>query len=109
MRLLSALLAAGTVLAVFLFLRELLPSTPWAWTVGALMVAFQPMFDFIAAGVQGDNLLFFASTLTFLMLTRAYRRGLTTKRGRRDRRRGRDRAAQQADVHRARARASRSR
>ena len=25
------------------------------------MVAFQPTFDFIAAGVQGDNLLFFAS------------------------------------------------
>jgi 4-amino-4-deoxy-L-arabinose transferase-like glycosyltransferase len=80
MRLLSALLAAGTVLAVFLFLRELLPNLPWAWTVGALLVAFQPQVSFIAAGVQGDNLLFFASTLTFLMLTRAYRRGLTTKR-----------------------------
>ena len=34
LRLLSALLAAMTVLFVFLFLRELLPSTPWAWTVG---------------------------------------------------------------------------
>ena len=80
MRLLSALLAAGTVVAVFLFLRELLPRLPWAWTVGALMVAFQPQVNFIAAGVQADNLLFFASTLVFLMLTRAYRRGLTTRR-----------------------------
>jgi hypothetical protein len=79
MRLLSALLAACTVLAVFMFLRELLPGSPWAWTVGALAVAFQPTFDFIAAGVHGDNLLFLASSLTFLLLLRAYRRGLTMR------------------------------
>jgi 4-amino-4-deoxy-L-arabinose transferase-like glycosyltransferase len=81
MRLLSALMAAFTVLAVYMFMRELLPGSPWAWTVGALVVAFQPMVDFIAAGVQGDNLLFLASALTFLMLLRAYRRGLTMRRG----------------------------
>jgi 4-amino-4-deoxy-L-arabinose transferase-like glycosyltransferase len=81
MRLLSALLAACTVLTIFLFLRELMPQTPWTWTVGALAVAFQPTFDFIAAGVQGDNLLFLASALTFLLLLRAYRRGLTVPRG----------------------------
>jgi len=80
MRLLSALLAAGTVLAIFMFLRELLPSWRWAWTVGALAVAFQPMFDFIAAGVQGDNLLFLTSSLTILLLMRSYRRGLTMRR-----------------------------
>ena len=78
MRLLSALMAAGTVLALFLFLRELLPHTPWAWTVGALMVAFQPTFDFIGAGVNGDNLLYLASALTIYAIARAYRRGLTT-------------------------------
>jgi hypothetical protein len=80
MRLVSALLAACTVLAVFLFLRELLPGSPWAWTVGALAVAFQPTFAFLAAGVQGDNLLFLTSALTFLMLLRAYKRGLTMRR-----------------------------
>jgi 4-amino-4-deoxy-L-arabinose transferase-like glycosyltransferase len=80
MRLVSALLAAGTVLAVFMFLRELLPRSPWTWTVGALMVAFQPTFAFLAAGVQGDNLLFLTTTLTFLMLLRAYNRGLTMRR-----------------------------
>ncbi len=80
MRLLSALMAALTVLAVFMFLRELMPGSPWAWTVGALVVAFQPMVNFIAAGVQGDNLLFLTSALTFLGLLRAYRRGLTTSR-----------------------------
>jgi 4-amino-4-deoxy-L-arabinose transferase-like glycosyltransferase len=81
MRLLSALLGALTVLCVYLFLRELLPATPWVWTTGALAVAFQPMFAFISAGVQGDNLLFFASAATFLALLRAWRRGLTVSRG----------------------------
>jgi 4-amino-4-deoxy-L-arabinose transferase-like glycosyltransferase len=80
MRLLSALMAAATVLAIFLFLRELVPRTPWAWTVGALMVAFQPMFAFIGAAVQADNLLYLASALTFFLLARAWRRGLTTRR-----------------------------
>lgn len=80
MRLLSALLAALTVLCVFLFLRELLPGTPWAWTVGALAVAFQPSFMFISAGVHGDNLLYLASAAVLLALARAFRRGLTTRR-----------------------------
>jgi 4-amino-4-deoxy-L-arabinose transferase-like glycosyltransferase len=80
MRLLSALMAAGTVLAIFMFLRELLPRTPWAWTVGALMVAFQPMFAFMGAGVNGDNLLFLASALTFFTTARAWQRGLTMRR-----------------------------
>ncbi len=80
MRLLSALMAAGTVLAAFMFLRELLPRSPWTWTVGALAVAFQPTFDFIAAGVQGDNLLFLSSALTFWLLLRTYKRGLTARR-----------------------------
>lgn len=80
MRLLSALMAACTVLAVFLFIRELMPRTRWAWTVGALAVAFQPTFDFIAAGVNGDNLLFLTASLTLLLLLRAYKRGFTTGR-----------------------------
>jgi 4-amino-4-deoxy-L-arabinose transferase-like glycosyltransferase len=80
MRLLSALMAAGTVLAVFMFLRELMPGTPWSWTVGALMVAFQPTFAFIGAGVNGDNLLFLASAATFFALARAWKRGLTRRR-----------------------------
>jgi 4-amino-4-deoxy-L-arabinose transferase-like glycosyltransferase len=80
MRVLSALMAAGTVLAVFMFLREIAPRTPWAWTVGALMVAFQPMFGFMAGGVNADNLLYLASALTFFTLARAWRRGLTGRR-----------------------------
>ena len=80
MRLLSALMAAATVLAIFMFLRELAPGTPWTWTVGALMVAFQPTFAFIGAGVNGDILLYLASAATFFLLARAWRRGLTQRR-----------------------------
>ena len=81
LRLFSALLAACTVLFVFLFLRELLPSTPWAWTVGALAVAFQPMFGFTASGVTSDTVLYPASAGIFYTLALAFRRGLTPRRG----------------------------
>jgi 4-amino-4-deoxy-L-arabinose transferase-like glycosyltransferase len=77
MRLLSALLAAATVLLVFLFLREALPGRPWSWTVGALGVAFQPLFAFISAGVNSDALLYPAAAAVFYLLARAFRRGLT--------------------------------
>ena len=81
LRLFSALLAALTVLFVFLFLRELIPSTPWAWTVGALAVAFQPMFGFTSSGVTSDTVLFTASAGTFYLFALAFRRGLTAQRG----------------------------
>jgi 4-amino-4-deoxy-L-arabinose transferase-like glycosyltransferase len=81
LRLFSALLAALTVLFVFLFLRELLPSTPWAWTVGALAVAFQPMFGFTSSGVTSDTVLYMASAGIFYLFALAFRRGLTPGRG----------------------------
>jgi 4-amino-4-deoxy-L-arabinose transferase-like glycosyltransferase len=81
MRLVSVLLAAATVLLSYLFLRELLPGTPWAWPVGALAVAFQPLFGFIGGGVNNDNLIVFAATATLLMLAIGFRRGLTPARG----------------------------
>jgi hypothetical protein len=81
MRLFSALLAACTVLLIFLFLRELIPSTPWAWTVGALAVAFQPMFAFTSSGVTSDCFLYLASAGVFYTLALAFRRGLTTRIG----------------------------
>jgi hypothetical protein len=80
MRLLSAILAGLTVLTVFLFVREFFPHTPWTWTIGGLLVAFQPQVNFIAAGVNGDNLLYLASALTFLLLLRTYKRGFTMAR-----------------------------
>jgi 4-amino-4-deoxy-L-arabinose transferase-like glycosyltransferase len=80
-RLLSALLAAITVLFVFLFIRELIPSTPWAWSVGALAVAFQPMFGFTSSGVTSDAVLYPASAGIFYAFALAFRRGLTPRRG----------------------------
>jgi 4-amino-4-deoxy-L-arabinose transferase-like glycosyltransferase len=80
-RLLSALLAAITILFVFLFLRELIPSTPWAWTVGALAVAFQPMFGFTSSGVTSDAVLYAASAGIFYTFALSFRRGLTPRRG----------------------------
>ena len=77
MRLLSALLGGVTVLFAFLFLRELLPGHPWCWTVGALGVAFQPLFAFVSGGVNSDALLYAASAAIFFLLARAFRRGLT--------------------------------
>lgn len=81
MRIASALLAAITALLAFLFVRELLPATPWAWTVGGLAVAVQPMFGFIGGGVNNDNLLFTASAGALLVLAIGFRRGLTVRRG----------------------------
>jgi len=75
-RLMSALMAACTTLFVFLFLRELF-AEPWTWTVGALAVAFQPLFGFISGGVHPDNLLFAASAALLFGLARGFKRGLT--------------------------------
>jgi len=77
MRLLSAILAGATVLLCFLFLREVLPGTPWAWPVGSLAAAVLPVFGFISGGVNNDTLLWTGSALIFLLLARILRRGLT--------------------------------
>jgi 4-amino-4-deoxy-L-arabinose transferase-like glycosyltransferase len=81
MRWLSALLGAGTVLLVFLFLRELLPGARWAWATGALLVAFQPLFGFMSGGVNNDDLLYLTAAGTLWALARAFRRGLTPASG----------------------------
>lgn len=80
MRVLSALLAGLTVLLAFAFVRELLPRVPWAWPVGALAAAFQPMFGFISGGVNNDDLLAPAAAAFLLLVTRALRSGLTPRR-----------------------------
>jgi hypothetical protein len=78
-RLLSALMAGLGVLMSFLFLRETLPSTPWAWTVGALGVALLPLLGLIAGAVNPESMLVAVSASLFFLLARAFRRGLTTR------------------------------
>jgi 4-amino-4-deoxy-L-arabinose transferase-like glycosyltransferase len=81
MRCLSALMGALTVLLVFMFLRELLPGTPWAWSAGALLVALQPLFGFMSGGVNNDNLLYLTAAGVLWAIARAFRRGLTPATG----------------------------
>lgn len=78
-RLLSALMAALTAAFVFLFLREALPATPWAWTVGGLGVALAPLLGFMSGVVNPDAMLFAVSAALFYCLARAFRRGLTRR------------------------------
>jgi hypothetical protein len=79
MRLLSALLAGIAALFTYLFIREALPGTPWAWTVGALGVALAPLFGFIAGAVNPGSMLVAVSAAILYALARGFRRGLTPK------------------------------
>ncbi len=79
MRLVSALLGAATALLTFFFLRETLPGSRWATTVGALCIALQPLFASISANVNPDSMLLAVTAAMFLGLARAFRRGLTQR------------------------------
>lgn len=79
MRLVSALWAGVTALFVFLFLREALPGTPRAWTVGGLGVAFLPALASISGAVNPESMLCAVSAAIFYCFARAFRRGLTPR------------------------------
>jgi 4-amino-4-deoxy-L-arabinose transferase-like glycosyltransferase len=81
MRALSALIGALTVLLVYLFLSELLPAQPWAWSAGALAAALQPLFGFMSGGVNNDDLLYLMASGFLWATARAFRRGLTPATG----------------------------
>jgi 4-amino-4-deoxy-L-arabinose transferase-like glycosyltransferase len=81
MRVLSALMGALTVLLAYLFLKELLPAHRYAWTAGALAVAFQPLFAFMSGGVNNDDLLYLMAAGTLWALAKTFRRGLSPANG----------------------------
>ncbi len=81
MRVLSALMGAVTVLLIYMFLMELLPARRWAWTAGALVAAFQPLFGFMSGGVNSDDLIYLACAGVLWALARTFRRGLTPANG----------------------------
>jgi 4-amino-4-deoxy-L-arabinose transferase-like glycosyltransferase len=81
MRLFSSLFLGFTTAFSFLFVRELLPGSPWTWTVGALAVALQPLAGAISGGVNPDALLWAACGGAFLAVARILRHGLTVRRG----------------------------
>ncbi len=69
-RLFSSILAAGTLLTIYALARTLRPDCPaMAWLAMAF-VAFNPMFLFIAASVNNDNLITLLAALTLLALVR---------------------------------------
>ena len=78
MRLCSTLFAAITAMFVFMFIREALPAEPWAWTVGGLAVAVAPLLGFVSGAVNPEGMLYAVAAVTFYLLARAFRRGLTT-------------------------------
>jgi hypothetical protein len=80
MRLLSALMAALSACFVYLFLREALPASPWAWTVGGLGTALAPLLGYIGGAVNPDAMLCAVSAALFYTLARAFRRGLSSRR-----------------------------
>jgi 4-amino-4-deoxy-L-arabinose transferase-like glycosyltransferase len=77
MRLLSGLIAAVAALLTFLFVRETLPSAPWAWTAGTLAVAQMPLLGHLSGAVNPEVMLVAVSAALFYLLARAFRRGLT--------------------------------
>jgi 4-amino-4-deoxy-L-arabinose transferase-like glycosyltransferase len=81
MRILACLMAALSAALIFLFVRELLPGVPWAWTAGGLVAALHPLFAFVSSGVNPDAGLILASSALLLALARSFRRGLTVRRG----------------------------
>jgi hypothetical protein len=79
MRLLSALMGGLTALFAYLFLCEALPAAPWAWTVGGLGVALEPLLGVMSGSVNPDALLFAVCAALFYLLARGFRRGLTPR------------------------------
>jgi 4-amino-4-deoxy-L-arabinose transferase-like glycosyltransferase len=77
MRLVSALLGALVAACAFGIIRELLPGQRFAAVAAGLLVAFQPMFSFMAGAINNDNGINAAAALSLYLLIRALRRGLT--------------------------------
>lgn len=81
MRFVSALLGALVACCAFAIVRELLPRQRFAAVGAGLLVAFQPMFMFIAGGVNNDNGVNAAAALSIYLVIRGLRRGLTWRLG----------------------------
>ncbi|MHB8241732.1 MAG: DUF2142 domain-containing protein [Solirubrobacteraceae bacterium] len=77
MRAMSAALAGLTAFFVVLFLRELIPGDPWAYTVGGLAAALAPLLGFTSGAVTPDAMLCAVSAAVFFCVARAFNRGLS--------------------------------
>ena len=73
-RFLSILMGLGTVLLAYALGRELFPATPALALAAAAFVAFNPMFLFISAVINNDNLSTLLATALLLMVVRLINR-----------------------------------
>ena len=73
-RLLSVLMGLGTVYMTYRLGRELFPARPAVGLAGAAFTAFTPMFLFISASVNNDNLATLLASVIVWMLVRMVRR-----------------------------------
>lgn len=81
MRLVSALLGALVAACAFGIVRELLPAQRFAAVAAGLLVAFHPMFSFMAGAINNDNGINAAAALSLYVLVRMLRRGLSWRLG----------------------------
>ena len=78
-RLFSLLLAVGTLLCTYHLGRVIFPEDRRVAIAALAFNAFIPMFVFISASVNNDNLVIFLSSLTLVLLVRVIRRGATPR------------------------------
>jgi 4-amino-4-deoxy-L-arabinose transferase-like glycosyltransferase len=76
-RLLSTLMGAGSVALTFLIVREVLPGSTLLPLMAAATTAFNPMFLFISASVNNDNLTILLCSLALWLIVRLLRHGAT--------------------------------
>jgi hypothetical protein len=77
LRLLSTLMGAGTVLLTYWIAREALPNSDLLPLAAAAVAAFNPMFLFISASVNNDNLAALLCSLALWQMVRMVRVGAT--------------------------------
>jgi hypothetical protein len=78
-RLFSLLLATGTLLCTYRIALDIFPHTPILPLAALAFNAFIPMFIFISASVNNDNLVILLSSITLLMLVRMIQRGASRR------------------------------
>src|SRR5260221_7721018 len=79
-RLFSILIGAGTVYAVYRTARLAVPQIPAVALVAMAFTAFNPMFVFLSASVNNDNLVILLSTVAIWLMLSMTQQGFTVRR-----------------------------
>ena len=74
LRFFSFLLSCGVIVVTYLSAKELFPDQPIIWITSAGLTAFLPMFAFVGATVNNDNLSNLLGNLLVLLLIRLWKR-----------------------------------